>query len=326
MSHAEQSTITASPPDWNAIESDVFCPLCDYNLRGLTDPRCPECGFGFEWPDVLDPSRRIHPYIFEHHPERNFRSFWRTAFAGWRPRRFWTSLHPAQPSRPRRLMLYWGVAAGMVVLAYLITFAALTHDGATQQAAFKVRLIAYMNTPAAAQRRAVVVSEYGSVQAYADAVYPTRYVKNAQKILTSDGLFGAFVLPMACILSWSWMTLAALLIFRASMRRARIKTVQVLRCVIYCSADLLLWLAVLLLMLTPAHVLAMMGMRWWIGFMAVSATCCAVSCIALTTHRLTIAYRLYLRFDHPDATVLASQIVALLVMANAVVAAVVWTH
>jgi hypothetical protein len=23
---------------------DVGCPLCEYNLRGLTSPRCPECG------------------------------------------------------------------------------------------------------------------------------------------------------------------------------------------------------------------------------------------------------------------------------------------
>src|SRR5436305_13805040 len=23
---------------------DVACPLCGYNLRGLTTPRCPECG------------------------------------------------------------------------------------------------------------------------------------------------------------------------------------------------------------------------------------------------------------------------------------------
>jgi hypothetical protein len=25
---------------------DVLCPLCSYNLRGLTVPRCPECGNG----------------------------------------------------------------------------------------------------------------------------------------------------------------------------------------------------------------------------------------------------------------------------------------
>lgn len=25
-------------------DRDVACPLCGYNLRGLTSPRCPECG------------------------------------------------------------------------------------------------------------------------------------------------------------------------------------------------------------------------------------------------------------------------------------------
>ena len=26
-------------------DRDVFCPLCKYNLRNLTIPRCPECGY-----------------------------------------------------------------------------------------------------------------------------------------------------------------------------------------------------------------------------------------------------------------------------------------
>ncbi len=28
--------------------SEVFCPECGYNLRGIPEDRCPECGFGFE--------------------------------------------------------------------------------------------------------------------------------------------------------------------------------------------------------------------------------------------------------------------------------------
>ena len=52
-------------PDWDAIRHDVPCPLCDYNLRGLRDPRCPECGYQFEWPEVLDPRRQEHDYLLE---------------------------------------------------------------------------------------------------------------------------------------------------------------------------------------------------------------------------------------------------------------------
>ena len=59
---------TAAGPDWDHQTEDIFCPLCEYNLRGLIEPRCLECGYRFEWPDLLDPRRRLHPYLFEHHP------------------------------------------------------------------------------------------------------------------------------------------------------------------------------------------------------------------------------------------------------------------
>lgn len=29
-----------------ASERDVFCPGCGYNIRGVREPRCPECGVG----------------------------------------------------------------------------------------------------------------------------------------------------------------------------------------------------------------------------------------------------------------------------------------
>src|SRR2546423_5276851 len=93
-------------PDWENIDHAVECPLCRYNLRGLSEARCPECGFAFNWSEVLDPNRKKHPYLFEHHPERNFRSYLRTLWGGLRPGRFWRALHPVQPSRPWRLRLY----------------------------------------------------------------------------------------------------------------------------------------------------------------------------------------------------------------------------
>jgi hypothetical protein len=325
MDPGEQPVISAPPPDWNAIESDVFCPLCDYNLRGLSEPRCPECGFRFDWPVVLDPTRRLHPYIFEHHPERNFRSFWQTALAGWLPRRFWTALHPAQPSRPRRLILYWCLAASTVLLAYVATFAAMTHLSTKQQVVFRARAIAYVNAPQAAQWRAQVIRDYGSVSAFANTYYPDGYARNALILLESEGFFSAFFLPLICILLWPWLNLASLLIFRISMRRAKIKTGHVLRCVVYCT-DVIFWLGLVLLVLTPAHVLALQGIRWWLGFMTVSAVCCILLFAESTSYRLIAAYRLYLRFDHPAATVLLSHLVASLILLNIVAACLILTH
>lgn len=105
-----------SPPQWEDLRAEVRCPLCEYDLRGLTEPRCPECGYRSEWRDLLDPKRGRHPYLFEHHPSRNVWSFVRTITATVLPRRFWQSVHPAQPLVPRRLVAY---AVTIVLLAAL---------------------------------------------------------------------------------------------------------------------------------------------------------------------------------------------------------------
>lgn len=100
------ATEAYAAPAWDSITDEIGCPMCEYNLRGLHEPRCPECGYRFAWPEVLDPARRKHRYIFEHHPESNVGSFFRTLTAGWR-RDFWSELNPAQRVYPRRLVLYW---------------------------------------------------------------------------------------------------------------------------------------------------------------------------------------------------------------------------
>ena len=48
-SHAEPGAASIAGPDQDWLvaflrDRDVPCPLCGYNLRGLTSDRCPECG------------------------------------------------------------------------------------------------------------------------------------------------------------------------------------------------------------------------------------------------------------------------------------------
>src|SRR5438128_9462460 len=95
-----------SPPDWEAIAHVVECPLCEYNLYGLTQPRCPECGYRFAWKEILDPRRANHEYLFEHHSGRSWWSWWKTLVGGLRPQTFWKELHPSQKARPWRLFVY----------------------------------------------------------------------------------------------------------------------------------------------------------------------------------------------------------------------------
>src|SRR5206468_900133 len=42
----------SSAPDWENSAQEIICPLCEYNLRGLSEPRCPECGYRFQWAEL----------------------------------------------------------------------------------------------------------------------------------------------------------------------------------------------------------------------------------------------------------------------------------
>jgi hypothetical protein len=316
----EQSAVAPSAaPDWAAIREDALCPLCDYDLRGLVEPRCPECGYRFEWPMVLDPEHRVHPYLFEHHPRRNVRSFVRTLLAGLRPRRFWAALRPTQPSRPGRLVVYWLLAnlllpVGVVVLLLSTALA---------------------NAPEQARRRAAAMSEYRWLMsqvgrggtssgyaaslvargigpdAYADAQYARpvsiAYLRQIYRD-RFDRMAADSVATAVAYLLWPWLTFATLMIFQASMRRAKVKSSHVLRCVLY-GCDAGLWAGLLVALLVPPA-LAWLFPAFPLRFKFVMAASAIFA--AFTAYRLAAAYRLYLRFDHPAATAIASQTVVLL--------------
>lgn len=92
MGRPESMAERGAATDWAGISQEIHCPLCTYNLHGLNEARCPECGYRFEWSEILDPDPRPHPYLFEHHPEKDVRSFLQTLVGGLRPGRFWGSL------------------------------------------------------------------------------------------------------------------------------------------------------------------------------------------------------------------------------------------
>ena len=333
MTHLEAPRDPAAPPGVRdagtaAASQAVHCPLCEYDLRGLAEPRCPECGYRFAWDDLRDPSRRLHRYLFEHHPERNAWSFLRTIAGGWRPKRFWTSLLPAQPSRPRRLVAYW-----LATVSLLLPALAVHHYTWFLRAEAATRLDRarwHQMFPPGSPNAADVAERWGSTDAFLDQADP----------LPPSGEFyrrawdaeGRWALYFAGVwVAWPWLTFLTLLLFRFSMRRARIKPVHVLRCVLY-SAD------AMLLVSLAATAAAAARLWWqWLGVPAgvrlpaaplpqnhpylyrpdlVPDTLFWLGAAAqlFMAYRLTQAFRHYLRFDHPLATVLASQVIVLLLV------------
>ena len=318
MGVAVQDSSAAAAPE------ELHCPLCDYNLRGLSRPRCPECGHRFEWRDFTDPDRRLHPYLFEHHCGRWFRSFVRTLLGSARPRLFWATLRPMQPSRPGRLLLYWLLANLLLPLGVVALFlsTALAHvpDQNRRRAAARADYL-WLTSPLGQGQnsygtrllaRGVTVHQYVDFQAPPPLSWA--YLRQTYRGRFAPTLDDAAV-AAATYFVWPWLTFVALMIFRASMRRARVNSVHVLRCVLY-SCDAGLWVGLLVAAVVPPVVRVLRRELPLEGRFVMAA---AVVFAAFTAYRLAAAYRLYLRFDDPAATAVASQAVVLLTVLTLVV-------
>lgn len=328
-------TVVTAPPQTSpgapGGRDDLRCPLCEYDLRGLTEPRCPECGYRFNWSDLTDPAKRLHPYLFEHHPEQKARSFLRTHLNAMRPKHFWTSLLPAQPSFPRRLVLYWCIAAAVMVPVLTGHYVLWAKSYAAFTRAERARW-AKIFPPGSAQYRDLV-RHYGSYQKFEDSNWPLPpaggFFQRAWE--AERGYTTGFAIAL---LAWPWATFLALLVFRVSMRRARIKPVHVLRCVLY-SFDAYAWVA-----LAVGAAVAYRAMLTWDGLRTSPNLPLAfvpqapiptgmpfsyradmvpdtlfwtgLAALLFMTYRLASAFRHYLKFDHPVATVLASQLIVVL--------------
>jgi hypothetical protein len=299
------------PPDWEARSSDLLCPLCKYNLRHLTSPRCPECGFAFSWRELLDAEANRHQYVFEHGKGQNLKSFWRTYWRTCQPRRFWNDLSPAQPVQLRRLIVYWLMAAGIVALCMMVPKINQMAVQTKQSLVFRAGL----SSPLWKQP-GMLVDAAGNTYAKEDvdqewpvpwqawfwkwAFSPTR-----QYYYGGAAEPGQLALYWAVIfLAWPWFTLIGLLIFRMSMRQAQILRVHLLRTVLY-SCDFGFALGIALIACIMVNLQISDG---WMGLAG------AVLCMGFTSYRLTIAFRQYLRLHLPLATVLASQLISLLVV------------
>ncbi len=309
MESVAECPAPTNSPNWATIDEEVLCALCDYNLRGLADARCPECGARFTWPELLDPELRVHPYLFEHHPTRNRWSFWKTCRGTVHPRRFWTSLKPTQPSRPKRLIVYWFLASSFILLLVFGMIAGPVLGLFSQRAAQREETVASLRHPAFASRAQLIVQNHGSIDAYVKLHYPPVSWREMRWTLRTASSDRSLVAPIAILLAWPWLTFLALMIFRWSMEKARVKPTHVLRCVLY-SFDGGLWMVPAVLLIAIASLALGRSMPMYVAVV--------MGIVLIGIHRLRVAYRQYLRFDDPIATVIASQLITLLVVLNVV--------
>lgn len=94
-------------PRWDVVTFTVECSRCGYNLRSLVQPRCPECGLEFAWPQVLDDALHHNPFLFEHNwHKRPVRSLLKTIWLSLRPQTFWSRVSIHEKVNARVLWLF----------------------------------------------------------------------------------------------------------------------------------------------------------------------------------------------------------------------------
>jgi hypothetical protein len=289
------------PPDWAALAAELHCPLCEYNLRGLVEPRCPECGFAFTWSEILCGQQEMHPYIFEHHPKRNIWSFWKTYWNDCRPWEFWLELSPAQPVRMGRLMIYWAISSLLFFIVLLEPVGQIAWVVFHQPTVIKYPVPAFFtNQTRWRWQREIVVNRTPSGITWVMPKYTTRHrlddiwALTVERFSRSSGISSVLV-----ALLWPWLSLPCLLIFIGSMRKANIKKRHLLRVIVY-GTD---YGFLILIPLTLAALVDDFRMSIFV----------ALICGPITLHRIYFGYKDYLRFHMPFATVLSSQIMVFLV-------------
>jgi len=275
------------------------CPGCGYRLLGLPENRCPECGRRFDWNVLLLTHRHRNRALFEHRwRDRLVRSLIGTWWRTFRPREFWSGIDIHDPPQVGPLAalnliaaaVFW---AALPVLVLLVKFVWPTSWQAPQWFGGGYNRLAT-----------------GSYNPVWDLVAYALTASTRSPLFAGTARYWLF---------WWGLSFAALLVFRQSMRRCRIRLVHVWRVCVY--GVFLPSCAV------PVVACLLRGISDWAQpyTPALWCACCEslviVACLVHVTRSLYWAYARYLGMPHAWAVALASQVIAVLASVTLAVAA-----
>ena len=221
--------LNGAAPRWDAINFDIACSRCGYNLRMLDTSRCPECGLQFDWPDVIDAHFRRNPFLFEHNwRKRPIRSYFITIWKSLRPARFWRQLSIHERTHPRPLLfLYLSMIVLLPVMIVATAFAASHTLLFLFQRYPKLTYISVAGQYVSSSRLQYLQYEYDAI---------------ARSIL--NPLKDAWLVPL--LITCGFLAQAFLLLMlRQTLGRCRVRNAQVLRVVAYSAPPVAVgWLGI----------------------------------------------------------------------------------
>lgn len=279
--------------------SILACPYCSYNLCGQIEPRCPECGYRYAWEDLHNPQRRIHPFLYEHHPERGFMSFWKSMFASWRPRAFWGQVSRLHTLNIGRLVRYLAFTCAISVLIATANAALEVVTWGRRYQQNRQTGLQYWKAVAEGRvsdsRALKVWTSLGPSVLLEDGLYPPL---SLLEILRKSEV-GIQLERTLLLLSWPLLTFVSMLIFHGARRRARASPLQILRVVVYTS-DVSIWLT------------AWVVVTGLFSLYAYQSEVALVLLMILAMFRLACALKMYLCFEHPFIVAATSQVFVML--------------
>lgn len=134
-------------PGVEPAEREIRCPRCSYNLRALTQPRCPECGLAFSAADWASGVLREHvPSLLDRvdlwRPDLVLlASLGELARGALRPRWLFRKLDLQRPCAPALVMLAAGTLWVYVLAAGALAAAAALHEQVSPRAALRWALV-----------------------------------------------------------------------------------------------------------------------------------------------------------------------------------------
>ena len=259
----------------------LTCRHCGYHLYGLRETRCPECGNRFTWERVLDEYRRRKKPLFEYRwREKPIRSLVRTWFWTLRPGRLWLRMDIHDP--PSVGPLLFMVLAGL--LAFLVALVVCNGISAW-----------------------LLNSRWGASSTLWGIGWTRRYNPLDLLMLIWESFGNANVyLVVESIAAWLLCSLAALLVFRQSMRRYKVRTEHVLRVWAYA---LTFHLATAVLLVFLLHGLEFLGLLRRAPNLELTVP---LGVVAYVVWSIRCGYAKYLRMPHSSAVAAVTQLMAVL--------------
>lgn len=260
----------------------LTCPLCDYDLRGLPEHRCPECGHAFDPDELRRQVRARKTWFFEAAPPRTAaRAFVLTTLASLWPPHFWRRVQPGDAIHARRLRTWvaaWFAITVAALLAITTSHVFLIYQTQNAFAAGPVMIVQVAGRS--------VLSAGGPSVTWRDA---------AGRAFANTGLQASGV-AAALAFAWPVAAFGVMSLFGATLAQAGIHSGHLWRCGLYAIPSLVL----------PPLVGAAIAVSG--GLVRGPPGLVAVAMAWLSTAHLFMAHVRYLRVRHAAAQAIVVQV------------------